>query len=489
VRKGLLQQIILYEYRYIIGYGVLAVTAVLFAFWDLGSIVPGLHADESSYLSSLSWANLIDNPLYLPHKAVSILVLQQYGIQITALRMVSAVISLIGAITFFALIRHRFKARIAVLSVGLLITSSWWLGYARIARPEILIPIMVFVMMVFSRRLFERHRAIDMFLLTLFTGLAVYIPFGLYLISLGLIAAWPQAKSIWQQQSSRLRWLNSVLLFLLLAPLFVSVVRDVSLLRELLVLPDSLPRPNDVLRQVYATISTLFWRAEPLTLVRVGTAPLLDLFSAVMVALGLYHLDDEISKTLARFVLFGLGVLTVITALSGNPLNSVVLLPFVFTLLASGIVMLFSQWYEIFPRNPVARLTAFLPSLVLLVAVIQYHQQRYFVAWARNPAVVEAFPAETNAVLDRLDDYQETGTTTIVLTTEQEATFANMLNQWEPNVRAIQDVSIVEGPNYVLITPEAYQQLTESERALVSSARPIIGQSSQEPIVLWEQLP
>src|SRR5690606_34937926 len=103
-----------------------------------------------------------------------------------------------GAVTlFFFLVRNRFKDRVAIIAVGLLVTSSWWLHYARLARPEILIPFAIFAIMLLAKKAQETSHWLWLFALALAVGMSLYIPVMPYVILLGAFVTRSLIRQTW----------------------------------------------------------------------------------------------------------------------------------------------------------------------------------------------------------------------------------------------------------------------------------------------------
>jgi hypothetical protein len=315
--------------------------------------------------------------------------------------------------------------------------------------------------------------------------MSIYIPYLPYALIIGAIAS----KSLIRQTLSNInpRFVYFILLTLLIMilPLILAGIKDPEIFKTLLGIPQNFPTPFEIMKNVGSSLGEVFWSSKEYWSLRLGTLPLLDLFTAVMVALGFYHLDQEISRTLARFVIIGFGVLLVIIGLKPSPLNSIVLLPFVYTLAAAGVVMLLSQWYEIFPRNPVARITALVPTLLLFMSVIWYHNQRYFVAWPSTPEVVAEFPALARSLQTELSQIDRSQTS-IILTTVQEHDMAAIVANYYPKAQLTTVESSIIGQPNILITNASYQQLSDEVRQQVQNKlRPIITESRAEPVAIW----
>lgn len=493
MKRSLLEQVLLYDYRYVLGAIAVVVAAAYFLLWRIGSLLPGLGFHEANYLVSFTSASdILQAPLYWPHKALSLAVQHQFGISELGFRLVSASFAAIGLAAFFAVVRERFRTRIAIAAVGLLATSSWWLAYARAARPEILLPVSVFVLMYVARKVYETRKRRWLILLMTLLPLVVYVPLMLYVVLIGFMALRSAIGRVTAEFSPALRGGLGVWVAVLLAPLIWAVANEPDLGRELLGLPEHVPGLVETLRNISNGIAELFWSANGENwALRVGDLPLLDLFTAIMLALGLYHLDQEVSRSLAHFVLSGLGILLVLTRLANNPAYNALLIPFIYLLVAAGVVMLVSQWYDIFPRNPIARLTAFLPTLILLAAVMGYHHQRYFVAWAGAPQILTAYPPLSRPLSLQLSNLSQTPPPRVFLVvTEDEVPLARLISRPYVNVVITTVPSAVGLEAEIVISDNAYVKLEpEFRKRLGGRQQPFAAAYASQPVALWYYSP
>jgi len=492
MKRSFFEQVILYDYRYLISYSLMILVGLYSLFWRLGSLVPGLSRYEADYINSFGpgWDSIASNPLFWPHKLLSQWSVSAFGNTELAWRLPSAALAALGLAAFFLIIRHRFQGRVAMVAILLLATASWWLGAARLARPEILIPVMMFLVVLAARQVYESQSPGRLAWLAWLVGTSLYVPLMPHVILIGGAVSYSIIRKHYAEASRRGYWLGYAILLALVIPLITAVIRDPAVGRELLVLPADWPSFGQLLASIKDSLMAIFWSAKEFTPLNLGTLPFLDLFTAAMVILGLYYLDHEISRSLTQFLLAGFIGLTIIMNLSPQPGFNVVLIPFIYTLVAAGIVMLFAQWYEIFPRNPIARMVAFIPTVVLVLTVVWYHQTRYFVAWAKSPAIVQTFPPLSGALEGYLRQVGP-GQTAVALVGEDEVPLARAAAWLYPRVQVTTVAAAAAGQPNLAISHQAYQALDPETLELVDS----LGLEQQNspyqsyPVVLWYTSP
>ena len=78
-------------------------------------------------------------------------------------------------------------------------------------------------------------------------------------------------------------------------------------------------------------------------------------------------------------------LLLVIPFSPNSSMDTVILLPFVYIGIITGIVELINQWFTYFPRNPLARNIGISLLVFSITLTSAYHLESYFVAWPNDP--------------------------------------------------------------------------------------------------------
>jgi len=483
VKRNIFEQLILYNYRYVIGYFVIFSAGIYSLVWRLGSLLPGLGYYEADYITSFagSWRAILDNPLYWPHKALTNLSVQWLGSTDLAFRLPSVLIAAVCLIVFFVVIRHRFKGRVAMVAVALLSTSSWLLPFARTARPEILVPTMILLLLLSARLAGESRRGGWVLLLAFIIGLSLYVPLLPYVVLIGGVVTWSYIRKHYSEVPTKWYLIGYGVLGITVLPLLIALVKQPVLIQDLLAWPDSLPQLGQILSGIKSDVSSLFWSARSFPALYLGNLPHLGLFGAVMLILGIYHLDREVSRSLTNFVLLAFGLLLVLINLKPDPGHNVVLIPFAYLLIAAGIVMLLSQWYEIFPRNPVARMIAFLPTFILFIGVINYHYQRFFVAWTGSAETFAAYPPLSQQLNHFMGQASGQG---LVVVTEEEKPIASAIAAYQ-DILVTSVAQAIDTESSYVISQLALEQLEPKFRARIEAQTiPIYTPYAVRPIAL-----
>ncbi len=367
-----------------------AVILALLCF-KLGSLPTHLSPDDVAAVQAThSWHSLLDNPLYAPHKII-LVGLQAAGLRsLVALRSASIAWALLMLLFFFSTLRHWFTKRIAVIGTLLLASSSWFLVDARSVTPEIMQAGLIALLAVGGWLRYSRARVLPLLLGVGLTAVLCYIPGMVWFVLLAIFWQRRTIKTALEETRLGTTLIASVLTVALLAPLIYALVRSPRQAQTLLGLPASLPTWQQLAHNAINVPLALFVRAPANPTHWLGHMPLLDVFAAVMFALGLYSFYYRRQLDRAK-VLTGIGLFGGLLITLGGGISLTLLLPAVYIIITAGVNLMLQQWLTVFPRNPLARTLGTL-LLVLAVAASSFYQlDRYYRAWQRAPATKQIY--------------------------------------------------------------------------------------------------
>jgi 4-amino-4-deoxy-L-arabinose transferase-like glycosyltransferase len=365
---------------------------VIFLFtFRLGTLVHGTAALETiTAKSSASLQAIFDNPLNAPYK------LLQYGVNfihsgIAFDRIVSGLVAAISIGLFYYVARRFTTKTTALLTTILYATNSALLHIGRTAVPlsMFLVLFMLFAGGFYMR--FGRHTKTAWLLSAAVLLLALYTPGLIYFVV---------PASIWQIKAFRRHYdmpkrgrliLLIVCMALVLSPLIFGFVKAPSLLRDYFLLPSTFPHVLTFVKNFLAVPFSWFFWAPRNPLFRLGRQPILDIFTGTLFVLGCIQLIRRY-KLDRFFLIIGIfAIATLLTAISGEFENSMVLLPFIYLLVAIGMGYLFEQWKDVFPLNPLARWVSLVVMLLAVLVSVNFQTRRYFIAWPNNSVTKTVF--------------------------------------------------------------------------------------------------
>ncbi len=363
---------------------ILAVVVGLLGF-QLGTLTPGMSKAEVLFIeSSTDIGDIVANPLNglmkLPLWAL------QYFEQASPLttRAVGAFFGVLTIVLFYFVMRRWHTRRISLLAAFMFIVSSWFLQISRLALPYILLAFGVAALIAIAAVIHDRHTSrFGLVISTISIALLLYIPGMAWFVLILLLWQLADVKKVINDTTKVQKALGLGLLLILLAPLGYAFYRDVSLMQAWLGLPTEY-LVVEWLRRIL--VLPIFLTAQgPLEPVyNLGRLPLLDVFTTVMVVIGIYsyYFKAKLRRTVL-LVLMAI-VATLLIALNG-PDFLPLLLPLVFIVAGAGLTLLLQQWFTVFPRNPLARTMGVLTIALVIGITGVYHIRRYFVAWSGNP--------------------------------------------------------------------------------------------------------
>lgn len=337
-----------------------------------------------------SLKKIIDNPMSLPHKLGQYVVIKSSFTSVYSLRAVSAIFGCLFVLLFYALARHWFSPKIAWMTSLMLATSTLFLGYARIATPDILLPLALLALLG-SAWWVNGTRHISLTLLVVASTIAaiMYVPGMIWFIALAVFAQKRHVIRAFQKTPAFSMIMFVLLGGLLVAPLARAFVLHPSLIRDWLALPASIT-PMDTLREFIFVPLSLVVRALPNPVHNLGRLPYLDIFTICVAILGTYSYMVRFSLVRTKTII-GAALISWFLIAFSNTVSIVLILPLVYLTVAGGVMLLLQQWYTVFPKNPIARRVGMTLLLAVISISIFYNFIRYFTAWANSPVTNVTF--------------------------------------------------------------------------------------------------
>ncbi len=392
---GKLRLGIVYLWRPAILAGFLGTLLYFLLWFKLGSLTGGISATEATAqqhlaVRDISLRGIFDNPLYLPYSLI-LYILQTLGLHgPAALRGVSAVIATASAVSFYLLIRRWHSSRLAIFGTLLFTTSSWFLHLARYADTDILYVGIVAVILTGVWLQQSKYRRLMLAFVLIASTLYMYVPGMIWFIA--LTGIWQFKRLI--KEMTHVRWWYNALIVLggiaLLLPMGWSVARNPELIRPVLGLPEVFPSLAQILQNLIDLPVNIFVSGPKDPAKWLPSTPYLDIFSSMMLIIGIYWSLFKIGLDRIR-VTYGVLIAGSILIVLGGPVSAALLLPGLYILITAGMTFMLQQWFTVFPRNPIARTVGTsLLSLAVLIAVF-YNINHYFIAWPNTPSVRQTF--------------------------------------------------------------------------------------------------
>lgn len=428
---------LLYRWRYILGYGVIVLSilglltvALLYIPGGLSSAEMDTVVKSSSLVPSLTDfdpQSIINLPYHLLQRAsISLL-----GVTPLAIKLPSFILGVLSGLGILLLLRKWFKQNIAVLTTILVITTGQFMFIAQSGTPAIVyvfwpVWLLVSALMV-SRKtgwtLIWKIALFGIVALSLYTPLTIYILIALLSSAIlhphlrFLIRRLPKAKLIFALFCS----------LILLAPLIYTIVLHPKIGLELLGIPESWPH---LLANALQLIHQYFDFVTPSS----GTimAPIYGLGTMILIALGFLRLFTTKYTARSYITIAWITMLVPVMLVSPNYIN-IAFVPSIL-LIAMGVSQLLSLWYELFPRNPYARIAGLLPLIVLIGGMVFSGVDRFMYGYLYDPKTAVNFSTDLDLVNAQLAD-KNRGSTHII-TSPQETAFYQVVAKYNNDVQA-----------------------------------------------------
>ncbi|HUD81728.1 MAG TPA: hypothetical protein VMR08_03865 [Patescibacteria group bacterium] len=336
----------------------------------------------STYIGSHFIKSIFHYPLNAPYNLVENLILRLHY-SLVFIRATSAIYAIIIILLLFYILKSWLGIIYAASGSVVFASSSWFLQAARFNSPNIML--LGFLAPVACGIWIKRahNRSLAIAISGLAVGLVFYIPGLIWFILAGIISERKTLLRALKRCSVRLLILTVVLILIILSPLIWSFVQHPSTVRQFFAIPYDLHWYRGVLFNLIRIPGEIFWRGPFSPVHWLGRLPILNVFEAVMLLLGVLAFWQNRKLDRTRILLIGLLLGCWLVALNG-PAELTVILPFLYVLIATGFVYVWELWRSVFPVNPFAKAAG---ALILTVAILfscNYHTREYFVAWQNN---------------------------------------------------------------------------------------------------------
>lgn len=471
MKTTFLREVTLYRYRYILGYICFALLLFALLLLAIEQSPRGLtKAELDSAVASVNvnvfhpvTTNVIDAPYHLLQKAS----IQIFGLTPTAIKLPSIILGAIMGVGIVLMLQKWFRKNVAIITAVIVVTSVGFLTLARTGTPMIMTAFWTVMLLLGATHVLHSSKHSFLWKLFCFASVALlaYSPFGIYPLLALAIAGIFHPHVRYRLRHVKL-WQHLILIGLvviILAPLVIAIVFSPHVALALLGL--------DQLHQ-------FSWQALPGIALGIGgdlfnftrntvgatVTPLFGVATTILLLLGILKLCTA-SYSARSYMLFIWGFLLVPVLLLRPDMILLVLIPATLVL-AIGIETLIRQWYDLFPRNPYARIAALIPLSVLVFSIVSINMERYFYGHHYNPQASQ-FHAELPAVRDVLHKNDANVQTKGVLVVP-----ANQLAFYDILRREYPKLQIVSGESAIAATPTIV--LDDAKTSIASQPKLIV---------------
>lgn len=456
MRISVIKELLLYRYRYVLGYILLVGLAVGLTVWQLGDIPPGFSdlEKQSAVISSQLSAeavSFVNVPYHLLQKAT----LALFGPTALGIRLPSVISALLVVAAAYFLLRRWFSENIAIIGAVLVVTSVHFLVRGRTGSPLILYslwPALLLLSASFANLQGYAWRA-WVVVFAAVAALSLYTPYLGFLVVIILLAvlASRQGRGLFRELGAPTIVASQAVFFLLLAPLAWSIYQSPQAALMFIGLGEAptLAFVTERLKEMAQTLVSLGGgQDQPFT-------PVLSIPALLLGIYGLIYTLRRVGRT--RYAIIALWLFTATALfLSTEQVPLVITFVPISLLIIIGLWRFIQRWYELFPRNPYARMAGLLPIALLLFVMIQFNYNRYFYALPRGEKVRTLYDADIMLLNDQLHETPELRQAAVVVDPERLAFFSLLADHYEGlTVTTAQQLgSLPAGKPLVIAEPE-----------------------------------
>lgn len=472
MKPSLLREITLYRYRYIIVYALVAVLLGTLLLTDISGVPTGIQDREAASTVASNRLNPLrphaSDVINLPYHLLQKTSVSLFGLSPLTIRLPSILLGFVACILMAIALNLWFRKNIAAMALVLSIASVPFISMARTGTAEILYVVLLLIILLASARLTMQKRGSFLWkLLVVAAGLALlYMPLGIY-AALALVVAGIFHPHV-RYQLKRTKWWEYLTLFLLtvilVSPIVLASMMDPDAFKQLFGLSQLKSKldPSALWVTSITLAKSLLFFHRP----EIG-ALITPFFSLPVMLLALFGLARTIiDHHAARSYLLHIWLLVSIPLLLINPYNLPLLFVPMMFLMAIGLETFMREWYQVFPRNPYARIGALIPLTLIVVGILVTSTTRYFYGHYYSDTRATHKP-ELAAVKSVLKPHVKT----MLIVPEDEVAFYDILRSKHRllTVTSPVDAFSVKNPGETIVLATAAGRSTQTPDAIVAS--------------------
>lgn len=466
----------IYRWRYPLGYSLFFIAVVTFLILS-GLFIPGgLSSYEIN--SALTSDNL--NPqllfslqpnelLYLPYRLLQAASIALFGFNGFAIKLPSIILAAFSAIGLLALMGLWFRRNVAIIGSIIAVSMGQFMLVAQSGHPGITYIFWAVSVLLTASLIIKQGKFASLWVLLGFilAGLSLYMPLNVYVIIALLLTAvfHPHARHVIIRKTSKAPLIiGSILFVILITPLIIGIIRDSSILLQLLGIPSPFPSIVENARQLLQQYTNFYEPQNGLTL-----QPVYSLGTLLLILLGMYQIFTTKYTTKSYIISFWLLLLAPFVILNPS-MVSITFIPAAL-LLTQGIDFLIRYWYRLFPRNPYARIFGLLPLSVLVVGIVVTSVDRYAYGFHYDQAAYTEYNYDISILTKHLKSLPSNQQVTLVVTKSEKPMYdAFSRHQRYVLVLKVETAATIATKDpYVLVTHQAKAGVISNPTGVISS--------------------
>ncbi|MBI5906436.1 glycosyltransferase family 39 protein [Candidatus Saccharibacteria bacterium] len=369
--------------------GVLSVVSGIYLLyiWRLGTLTPGLSLSESAARQLSSKLGYIsDNPINAPLRLLQYLAQNLGHHGAFYMRFASVVFMMIFVICLYLLLKTWFGRLIGFFGTLLMIGTPWFILMARSATGTVMLlaPLAIIASFLWLTSSKKQPRLAWVTLVCV-CAISLYIP-GLvwFTLAAGLMRRRELLANL-KQNGPIVISLSAILAIAIIVPLVLAISRDLSIVKQLLLIPNHWQGVIGSLKSIAWSVLALFWHTPYHIDMIIGRLHLLSITQVALAAIGVYAMWINARKETYSLLAI-LAASIIFSGLNANLelLTLAILAVCIFA--TAGLRYLYVEWRGVFPRNPIPKVLA-LSLIGLVIGVHLMLGVRYsLIAWPHTTA-------------------------------------------------------------------------------------------------------
>lgn len=396
----------LYRYRFIVAYFLLGATLVGLLF-GLPLLAPaGLSADEME--SAVHSYDLHFNSIYdgdiinLPYRALQKASIMLFGLNLYSIKLPSMIIGVLLGVLLILLLNRWFKNNVAIFASILAVLSSSFLYLAGSGTPLIMLVFWPTLLLWLGSKIqgVTKPKPFYCFVFAIVLLSSIFTPHLIYLAIFIVLFALVHPHLRFTIKTLPTFPLIATILIILagLGALCMNAISKPEIITDLLLAKDfSLTQFIDNLQVAFLPFFS--WNAP---LESTFLSPFIGLASITLAIIGLLSTTKGFFAS-RNSIASCLIIFTII--LSGlNPDSSILILLPMSILIAHGLRYVVNKWYDLFPENPYARISAAFPIGLFLGIMIYGGITHFIYGYRYIPMVANEFNNDLQLIYANLPE-------------------------------------------------------------------------------------
>lgn len=406
MKKIIISKLFLYRHRFLIGYIILtlAYVGLLFALPLIAQ--DGLSSAEMNSATD-SYHLSVDAPLNgdlvdLPYRFLQKASIFIFGFNTYTIKLPSIIIGLILGLLLILLLNRWFKNNVSLLASCLVVLSTPFLFLAGSGTPLIMLVFWPTLLLWLGSKIQGEKRPKPMysFLFAIVMAMAIFTPYMIYfaIFCVIFVLLQPHLRFVVRSLPKLPLFLTGLIIIAEITSLIVNAINQPAIIEELFL------AKNFQISEFWSNIISGFepvfrWFGGGET---IFLAPLIGLPILALVLVGLFSTTKGFFAS--RNSIASLLIIFTIIITGLNPQLVVFLILPVSILTAHGLKYLLEKWYDLFPENPYARITALVPLTILFGLVILPGLLQYVYGYHYNSKVASQFDYSLDIIHHNLSE-------------------------------------------------------------------------------------